>query len=260
MDAPQRPGSAVAAAWPAVVSAGLLLGSVAVLVSHVLSAGVGSSAERWSMAFGALLTCALAGAGLLGAVFLFRGTGRALLVGAAWVQAGVLGVVLVCAVVALANGSISAATGSVVLAVCTAALALAATTVRLGQRRDVAGWPAASAGRRSVLVLALAPAVLLAAGAGVAAAVAPDVPARPVPAVLDLGPATPPPAATDPGWSAEFAPNLQACAAGSMSACDDLYWESSVGDAFERYGSTCGGRVTRELEGGCVALLGATLN
>jgi hypothetical protein len=45
-----------------------------------------------------------------------------------------------------------------------------------------------------------------------------------------------------------------------MSACDDLYWESSVGDAFERYGSTCGGRVTRELEGGCVALLGATLN
>lgn len=272
---PQRPRAALAAASLAVVCAGLLLGSVVVLLVHTLTAGAGSSADRWSTGLGALLTCTLAGLGALGAVSLLGGTGRALLLTAAWVQAGLLGVALVAAGSSLVTGSTSAGTGVVVLAGCAGGLALAAATVRLGQRRDVAGWLESSAAWRTVAaepaghvpsraaVAVLTPVVLLVLGTAVALTVAPDVRSDAgvhVPAGVDLGPAGPPPASGDPEWSAEFAPGAEACSAGSMTACDDLYWESSVEDGYERYGSTCGGRLSREVQGGCVALLGRALN
>lgn len=69
-----------------------------------------------------------------------------------------------------------------------------------------------------------------------------------------------PPAVGDSEWSADFGRVARACFGGSMTACDDLYWESSVDDFYEFYGSTCGGRLTRESRGGCVATFGSTLN
>ena len=33
------------------------------------------------------------------------------------------------------------------------------------------------------------------------------------------------------------------CYRGDMQACDDLYWDSAIGSAYEDYGNTCGGRV-----------------
>jgi hypothetical protein len=47
----------------------------------------------------------------------------------------------------------------------------------------------------------------------------------------------------------------EACHEGDWTACDDLYWGTSVGSAAEEYGGTCGGR--NEFEGGgCEARYG----
>jgi hypothetical protein len=261
---PHRPGSAVTAAWLGVTSAVLLLGSVVALVADVPPAGAGAS---WAPALGAVLTCAPAGAGLLGAVSLLCGTGRGLLLTAAWVQAAAVGIALVSAGVSLAGGTTSAGTAVAVLVIGGAALALAAGTIRLGGRREVLGWLESSAAWRGVTpgerrrpgagltVAVLAPVVLLAGVAVAAVAASGGSAGVPAPTGLALRPATTPPTTV-----AEFVPDARACADGSMRACDDLYWQSSVGDVHERYGSTCGGRVTRELEGGCAATLGPTLN
>ncbi|HEX5615868.1 MAG TPA: DUF4190 domain-containing protein [Acidimicrobiia bacterium] len=41
------------------------------------------------------------------------------------------------------------------------------------------------------------------------------------------------------------------CADGDMSDCDTLYFESPVDSAYERFGATCGGRSSAELDGRC---------
>jgi hypothetical protein len=45
-----------------------------------------------------------------------------------------------------------------------------------------------------------------------------------------------------------------ACEAGSGTACDDLYWESESGSAYEDFGITCGNRV--EFAGSCASEIG----
>jgi hypothetical protein len=109
----------------------------------------------------------------------------------------------------------------------------------------------------TVLAVVAAAVVLGAGGARVTPGTGPGTPISPT--VATRSPVAPP-AAEDRNWSAEFDPGARACFAGSMAACDDLYWESSVGDVYESYGSTCGGRLARGTRGGCVSALGATLN
>ncbi len=43
----------------------------------------------------------------------------------------------------------------------------------------------------------------------------------------------------------------QSCYEGNLQACDDLYYESAVGSAYEDYGATCGGRYGNRPDGGC---------
>jgi hypothetical protein len=266
---PQRPRAAVVAPRLAIAGSALLLGSVVVLLVPVLT---GSVADRWSTALGAVLTCTLAGLGLAGARALARGTGRTLLLTAAWVQGGVLAVVLGAVGVDVVGGLTSGSTALVVLVGGGGGLALAAGTVVLAGRRDVGGWLSATTSWRAlaprsgrvdrVTLALLVPVALLAVGTAAAAALVPgsvEHATADATGTAALGPASPPPAATDPGWQAEFAPQAEDCASGSMTACDDLYWQSSVGDVYERYGSTCGGRLPDEVEGACVRLFGRTL-
>jgi hypothetical protein len=147
---PYRPGSAVVAAWLGVASAVLLLGSTATLLGDAVPIGAGDPGSRWPTPLGSLLTCALAWACLLGSVSLFRGTGRALLLTAAWVQAGSVAVALISVGVSSESGGTSASTAVAVLLVGVVAVGLSAGTVRLGGRREVLGWLAASAAWRGL--------------------------------------------------------------------------------------------------------------
>jgi S1-C subfamily serine protease len=56
--------------------------------------------------------------------------------------------------------------------------------------------------------------------------------------------------APPPAPSSSFADLRAACAAGDMTACDDLYWQTPVGSDDEHFGSTCGGR-SGQTYGGC---------
>ena len=56
----------------------------------------------------------------------------------------------------------------------------------------------------------------------------------------DLGSST---GAQNYGDDPELDALWDACQAGSGAACDDLYWESEFGSAYEDFGSTCGNRV-----------------
>jgi hypothetical protein len=278
--APLRPGSAVVAAALAVLAAALLLTSVVLVLAGVVRAGSGPADGAWSLAAGVVLTCALAATGLIGAVSLHRGTGRTLLLATAWVETG-----LVAATAAWSAAMLTGASGARppmttgVLVGALAALLLTGAQIRLASARPVVRWlestalaresAASGTGRRGGLGATLAVVVPVAVLAVVTAVV---VVGTGPPAVPGTGPATPlspagetrtpvaPPAAGGGDWSAEFDRDAQACFAGSMTACDDLYWESSVGDAYESYGSTCGGRLARGTEGGCVAALGSRLN
>lgn len=277
---PLRPAIAVAAAALAVLAAALLLTSVVLVLAGAVRAGSGLADGAWSLAVGVVLTCALAAAGLAGAVALHRGSGRTLLLATAWVETGL--------VAATAAWSAALLTGSPgarppltagVLVGALAALLLTGVQIRLASARPVTRWlestalaresAAAGTGRAGGLGAVLAVVGPVSVLAVVTAVV---VVGTGAPATLATGPATPlspagerqtpvaPPAADDGDWSAEFDRGAQACFAGSMTACDDLYWESSVGDAYEAYGSTCGGRLSRGTEGGCVAALGSTLD
>jgi len=63
----------------------------------------------------------------------------------------------------------------------------------------------------------------------------------------DTGTADDPGAGDVAGGSYGDDPELDAlwdaCEAGSGTACDDLYWDSPGGSAYEEFGTTCGGRV-----------------
>lgn len=62
------------------------------------------------------------------------------------------------------------------------------------------------------------------------------------------------PIPVEPGdleWERGLAELAQECAAGDFSSCDDLYLESDLYGEYEEYGSTCGGRATRQYTGDC---------
>lgn len=275
-----RPGAALTAAVLAVLSAGLLLLSV-VLVLTTAAAGPGvATTARWSTITGVALTCGLAALLLLGAGTLLRRTGRGLLLTGSWLEVGV-----VLATVAWWTGagrtpaeSLSVATGGGLLL----ALGLATAQTWSAHHGTVGRW-LASAGQAPRLLPAgrtgrrLVAAVLLPVGAlGLATALVVAVAGDPARATLAaelratgvdvpaagglLGRPAAPPGPEVPGWSAEFSPGAEACATGSMAACDDLYWESAVGDVYEEYGATCGGRLAGTVEGDCARLLGSRIN
>lgn len=108
------------------------------------------------------------------------------------------------------------------------------------------------------------------AGAGVAATSvasgSDDTPDRP--AISDDTPPDNPapeepqptePAPTEPPTT-EPSPDLGAlrddCAAGDLSACDDLFTESESGSDDEAFGSSCGGRSLEPLDGACQSTFG----
>jgi hypothetical protein len=296
----RRPGRARAAAVLAALSATLLLAAVVVvLVQALAGGGAGGGAgtgDRWSPTAGSALTCGLAALEVLGAVFVLRGTGRTVLVAASWITAGV---VAVSAAAFLAEPPAGGPDAVAVALGLLAAVALTGMQVRLAHDRSVAAWISAASAEHAlprgsadlfdegsgprrpaaarvvvallapIAVLALATSAALTAGPGAEAAAGIPVPGpADGPTTTDVdgsttggpGAPVPPPASGTPGWSAEFAPDARTCGAGSMAACDDLYWKSGVDDVYDHYGSTCGGRLPRETAGGCVAALGATLN
>ena len=277
--APVRPARAVATAVLAVVAAGLLLASVALVLVGTLAGD--TTADAGTRATGVVLTSALAAAGLLGALFLYRGTGRTVLLLTASTETALVAVPALWAAEQLVGGSSTrpAVAGGVLVGALAAAV-LTGAQVRLAVSPPVGRWlestarlrasrPAPAGGARTGLGAALAvvapAAVLAVVTVGVVLGTGPSGdrgtgPTVPVVPAGELRSPVAPPAADDPGWSAEFDRSAQQCFAGSMTACDDLYWESSVGDVYEVYGSTCGGRLSRGTSGGCGAALGARLN
>lgn len=277
--APVRPARAVATAVLAVVAAGLVLASVALVLVGTLAGD--TTADAWTRATGVVLTSALGAAGLLGALFLYRGTGRTLVLLTASTETVLVAVPAVWAAEQLiGDSSTRPAVAGGVLVGALAAATLTGAQVRLALSPPVGRWleatarlrasrPAPARAARTGLGTALAvvapAAVLAVVTVGVVLSAGPPGdrgtdPTVPVVPAGELRSPVAPPAAGDPGWSAEFDRTAQQCFAGSMTACDDLYWESSVGDVYEAYGSTCGGRLSRQTAGGCGAALGARLN
>ncbi|MFV0308204.1 MAG: hypothetical protein ACK5OX_10730 [Desertimonas sp.] len=106
--------------------------------------------------------------------------------------------------------------------------------------------------RRHRIIIGLLTAVAGLAGAG----------AGTVTAASDSSTATPPGtgAPTPPdglGDNPTFDALAQACFGGDLGSCDDLYWRTDVGSAYEEYGATCGGRVAERISGDCAVTLGA---
>lgn len=66
------------------------------------------------------------------------------------------------------------------------------------------------------------------------------------------GPTTPGPVAGGPpGTDPLLDGYWVSCAGGDMAACDDLYWGSPVGSAYEDFSKTCGGTVAGPVYGSC---------
>ncbi|MGY1742171.1 MULTISPECIES: hypothetical protein [unclassified Blastococcus] len=57
-------------------------------------------------------------------------------------------------------------------------------------------------------------------------------------------------------YDRRFDADARDCADGDMGSCDALYWSTPVDDFYEWFGSSCAGRIDRELSGGCVGRLG----
>ncbi len=111
------------------------------------------------------------------------------------------------------------------------------------------------------LAAALAPVAVLAAVATVTLALADGsvlIAGGPGAGYSGTGAPTDPPAPGDPDHDPRFAGLAADCRDGDMAACDDLYRETPVGDPYETYASTCGGRLHDEASGGCVAVFGPT--
>ncbi len=209
-----------------------------------------------------MAACSLAGSDLLGGLALLRGGGRTSQLGTAGITAGLAGLLLLVGLVDVAvRGSADASAGLVGVLVL---LALAALRLVLLARPAVPAWLAGPhvAVPAGLVVAALAPAAVLAAAATVTLALTGGsvlIAGGP----LDTGyrgtgePADPPaPGSRD--HDPQYAGLAADCHDGDMTACDDLYFQTPVGDPYETYGSTCGGRLDDETSGGCVIVFGPT--
>jgi hypothetical protein len=261
--APSRPRPVLGAAVLALVQAGLLL-ALAVVVPAAALAGGSPAGEGGGAVLVCLAACSLAGLDLLGGLLLLRGGGRALLVAAAWAEVGLVGVLLLVGVVdaAVRRSADPLADLAGVLVVLTL---LTLPVVRLAalSRPAVLAWCASrgSAVPTRLAVAALLPVAALAAAATVTLALAQG--SRVIAEGSGVGyrgtgePADPP-APGDAAYDPRFAGPAAQCRDGDMAACDELYFRTPLGDPYETYGSTCGGRLDEETSGGCVPVFGPT--
>jgi hypothetical protein len=280
-----RPGQATAAAVLAFVQAGLLL----LLVLMITIASVADDVPGDDVGIAVLVTlaaCALAGLDLLGGTGLLRGTGRTLLLVTSWVETGLIGLLFLLLLVDVTTGNPVDPEGDA-LGLMVVLLLLAVPVVRLvlvlqprvaawvaGRQRTRTGppvwaphlgqWvagPAPAPASTAVTVATLVPVGVFAVVATVALAVSGSSTV-----VVDdhgtgytgSGVPSDPPSPADRDFDVRFDGDAQDCHDGDMSACDDLYAETPVGDPYEEYGSTCGGRLDDETYGDCVRIFGPT--
>ncbi|WP_369255691.1 hypothetical protein [Geodermatophilus amargosae] len=267
----------------AFVEAGLLL----LLVLMVTIASVADDVPGDDVGIAVLVTlaaCSLAGLDLLGGISLLRGTGRTVLVVTSCVEAGLLGLLFLVALVDVSTG-VPVDPGGDAVGLVVVLLLLTVPVVRLvlvlqpavaawvaGRQRArtgppvwaphlgqwVAGPPPTST---AAAVATLVPVGVLAVVATVALAVG----GSSTVVVDDFGTGhtgsgvpSDPPSPADADFDVRFDGDARDCHDGDMSACDDLYAETPVGDPYEEYGSTCGGRLDDETDGDCVRILGPT--
>lgn len=280
-----RPGQVTAAAVLAFVQAGLLL----LLVLMITIASVADDVPGDRVGIAVLVTvaaCALAGLDLLGGIGLLRGTGRTLLLVTSWVETGLIGLLFLLLLVDVTTGN-PVDPGGDALGLMVVLLLLAVPVVRLvlvlqprvaawvadrqRTRTDPPVWaphleqwvpgPAPAPTSTAVTVATLVPVGVFALVATVALAVSGSSTV-----VVDdhgtgytgSGVASDPPSPGDADFDVRFDGDAQDCNDGDTSACDDLYIETPVGDAYEEYGSTCGGRLADETYGDCVRIFGPT--
>ncbi len=275
--APARPRPALVAAVLAFVQIGLLLAlvvvvTVAAVTGRSPAGGVGGAVLL------CLAACSLAGLDALGGLLLLRGGGRTVLLVTALIEAGLAGLLLLVALVGVAvRRSADPLADLVGVLVLLALLALPVArlvlTGRLAARRPPApppvwspqtGW-AAPAPRQAIptglLTAALAPAAALAVVATVTLALSEGsvlIADGPAAGYSGTGVPADPPAPGDRDHDPEYAGWAADCRDGDMAACDELYFETPIGDPYETYGSTCGGRLDEGTSGGCVVVFGPT--
>lgn len=260
--APPRPG-------PVRTAAGLALAQAGLLLLLVLAVTVGALAGREPgggvgvAALACIGACSLAGLDLYGALSLLHGGGRTLPLVTAGAGAGVAGLLLLAGLVDLAVRRPADPTAGLAAALVLLAL-LGAGVARLVllTRPAVPARAAAAAVPQGLLVAALAPVAALAVVATVTLALTGGsvlVAGGPLGGgYRGTGEPAEPPAPGDRDHDPAFAGLAAACRDGDMVACDDLYFETPIGDPYETYGSTCGGRLDDETAGGCVAVFGPT--
>ncbi|SHF61469.1 hypothetical protein SAMN05444351_0204 [Geodermatophilus nigrescens] len=258
---PPRPATAVAAAVLALAQAAVLLLLVLVVVVDV--AGLGRSADVGLPALLAIGACTLAGLDLLGGLSLLRGAGRTLLLVTAAVEAGVSGLASVVALAGLVRAGASSSGDALVLLAAVALLALPVVRLVLVSRAEVRAWSRTGRDpvRTGTVAALLGPVAALAATATVVLAITgtdavftDDVGGT----YSGSGEPVAPPAPGGQDFDGHFADAAGDCYGGEMAACDDLYAQTPVGDPYETYGSTCGGRLDDETYGGCVRVFGPT--
>ena len=261
---PTRPGPVRGAAVLALVQAGLLLALVVVVTAAALAGG-SPAGEVGVAVLVCLAACSLAGLDLLGGLLLLRGSGRRLLVATAWAEAGLVGALLLVAVVDAAVRRSAADPLADLAGVLVVLTLLALPVVRLVAlaRPAVLAWsaPRGPAVPTRLAVAALLPVAALAAVATVTLALAQGsrvIAEGPGAGYRGTGEPADPPAPGDAAYEPRFAGPAAECRDGDMAACDDLYFGTPLGHPYETYGSTCGGRLDEDTWGGCVAAFGPT--
>lgn len=260
---PARPGPVLGAAVLALVQAGLLLALVVVVTAAALAGG--SPAGQVGVAvLVCMAACSLAGLDLLGGLLLLRGSGRPLLAVTAVIEAGLVGALLLAAVVdAAVRRAADPLADLVGVLVVLTLLALPVVRLAVLGRPAVLAWsaPRGPAVPTRLAVAALLPVAALAAGATVTLALAQGsrvIAEGPGAGYRGTGEPADPPAPGHAAYEPRFAGPAAECRDGDMAACDDLYFGTPLGHPYETYGSTCGGRLDEDTWGGCVAAFGPT--
>jgi hypothetical protein len=250
----------------ALVQAGLLLALVVVVTAAALAGG-SPAGEVGVAVLVCLAACSLAGLDLLGGLLLLRGSGRPLLAATAFIEAGLVGALLLAAVVdAAVRRAADPLADLVGVLVVLTLLALPVVRLLLLGRPDVRAWcaprgPGAPPAPTRLAVAALLPVAALAAVATVTLALAQGsrvIAEGPGAGYRGTGEPADPPAPGDAAYEPRFAGPAAECRDGDMAACDALYFGTPLGDPYEAYGSTCGGRLDEDTWGGCVPVFGPT--